>query len=65
MSQNVGFCAFDKEHVSDNVKYKTKEKYPKKIFVWLAMSSKGISQNLLLVLEMVQLLPPTFILINV
>ena len=27
MPQNVGFDAFDKEYASDNVKYKTKEKY--------------------------------------
>ena len=27
MLQNVDFDAFNKEHVSDNVKYKTKEKY--------------------------------------
>ena len=65
MSQNVDFCAFDKEHVSDNVKYKTKEKYAKKVFIWLAMSSKDISQHLFLVLGMVQSLSPTFILINV
>ena len=32
MPQNVSFYALDKEHASDNVKYKTKEKYPKKDF---------------------------------
>ena len=26
MPQNVGFYAFNKEHASDNVKYRTKEK---------------------------------------
>ena len=43
MSQNVGFCVFDKEGASDNVKYKTKEILPKKVLVWLGLSSKGIS----------------------
>ena len=47
MSQNVSFYAFDKEHTSDNVKHKTKEKYPKKVFVWLALLSKGISTSLI------------------
>ncbi|CAF2010727.1 unnamed protein product [Rotaria magnacalcarata] len=45
MSQNVGFYAFDKEDVPDSVKYKTKEKYPKKVLVWLALSVKGISKS--------------------
>jgi transposase len=43
MPQNVGFYSFDKEHAPDNVKYKTKEKYPKKVLVWLAISAKGTS----------------------
>ena len=43
MPQHVGFHAFDKEHASDKVKYKIKEKYLKKVLVWLALSSKGIS----------------------
>ena len=42
MPQNVGFYAFDKEHAPDSVKYKTKEKYPKRVLVWLALSAKGI-----------------------
>ena len=29
MPQSVGFCVFDKEDASNNVKYNTKEKYPK------------------------------------
>ena len=33
MPQNVGFYAFHKEHAPDSVKYKTKEKYPKKVLV--------------------------------
>ena len=41
--QNVTLSAFDKEHASDNVTYKAKEKYPKNVLVWLALSSKGIS----------------------
>ncbi|CAF3418060.1 unnamed protein product [Rotaria socialis] len=44
MPQNGGFYAFDKEDVPDSVKYKTKEKYPKKILVWLALPAKGISK---------------------
>ena len=43
MSQNVDFYVFDKEHAPDSVKYKTKEKYPKEVLVWLALSAKGIS----------------------
>ena len=43
MPQNVGFNAFDKEHASDNVKYKIKQNYSRKVFVWLTLSSKGIS----------------------
>ena len=43
MPQNVDFYAFDKEHASDKVKYETKKKYPKKVFICLAVSSKGIS----------------------
>ncbi|CAF3737448.1 unnamed protein product [Rotaria socialis] len=44
MPQNGGFYAFDKEDVPDSVKYKTKEKYPKKFLVWLALPAKGISK---------------------
>ncbi|CAF1934902.1 unnamed protein product [Rotaria magnacalcarata] len=44
MPQNVGFYAFGKVDISDNVKFKTKEKYPKKkLLVWWALSAKGIS----------------------
>ena len=43
MPQNVGFYAFHKEHAPDSVKYKTKEKYPKKVLVWLALSAQGSS----------------------
>lgn len=43
MPQNTGFYTFDKEHASDYVKFKPKEKYEKKILVWLALSAKGIS----------------------
>ena len=32
MPQNVGFYDFDKEHATDKVKYKTKEKYQKNGF---------------------------------
>ena len=45
MLQNVAFYAFDKEHASDNVKCKTKEKHSKTVLVWLALSSKGISTH--------------------
>ncbi len=43
MPQNTGFYTSDKEHTPDHVKYKQKEKYEKKILVWLALSAKGIS----------------------
>ncbi len=42
-SQNVGFYSFNKKYAPDNVKYRSKEKYPKKVLVWLALSAKGIS----------------------
>ncbi|CAF2619642.1 unnamed protein product [Rotaria sp. Silwood2] len=44
MPQNTGFYSFDKKHAPDHVKYKTKEKYPKKVLVWLALSAKGFSK---------------------
>jgi len=43
MPQNNGFYTFDKQYAPDNVKYKPKEKYEKKVLVWLALSAKGIS----------------------
>ena len=39
--QNVGSYAFDKELAPDNVKYKTKEKYLKRICL-VALSVEGI-----------------------
>ena len=44
MPRNTGFYTSDKEHAPDKVKYKPKEKYEKKILIWLALSAKGISQ---------------------
>ena len=37
--QNTDFYSFDKEHAPDKVKYKTKEKYPKHVLIWLALSA--------------------------
>src|SRR5205823_6522067 len=41
--QNTGFYTSDKENAPNDVKYKPKEKYEKKILVWLALSAKGVS----------------------
>jgi transposase len=44
MPQNTGFYSSNKERVPDDVKYKAKEKYSKKVLVWLSISAKGISE---------------------
>ena len=44
MQTNNGFYVFDKKHTPVNVEYKSKEKYEKKVLVWLAVSAKGISR---------------------
>jgi hypothetical protein len=41
---NSGFYTDDIEMCPDNVKYKAKEKFPKKILVWLAISDRGVSK---------------------
>ncbi|CAF3026469.1 unnamed protein product [Rotaria sp. Silwood2] len=41
MPQNIGFYSFDTEHPSDNVKYKTKEKYPKHVLSLVSLISKS------------------------
>ena len=43
MSGNSRHYTNDKEKCSDDVRFVGKEKYPKKVLVWLAFSSKGIS----------------------
>ena len=43
MSGNSCYYTNDKEKCSDDVRFVGKEKYPKKVLVWLAFSSKGIS----------------------
>ena len=61
----MDFYSFDKEHASDNVKYKTKERYPEKVFIWLALSSKSISTAFIGTTKDPAILPPTFVLINI
>ena len=41
---NAGFYTESLEDAPEKVKFKAVEKFPKKILVWLALSSKGISQ---------------------
>ena len=43
MSGNYSCYTNDQEKCSDDVRFVGKEKYPKKVLVWLAFSSKGIS----------------------
>ncbi|CAF3167290.1 unnamed protein product [Rotaria socialis] len=43
MPSNAGFWSGDKEHVSPEVNFKSKQKFAPKILVWLGISSKGIS----------------------
>ena len=44
MPGNAGFYTNDQDETPNNVKFKATSKFPKKILVWLALSSKGISQ---------------------
>lgn len=44
---NSGFYTDDKAKCPDSVKYKGKEKYPKQLLVWIAISEKGISKPLI------------------
>jgi transposase len=44
MPGNSGFYSDNKEEAPIDVKFKPTEKFPPKILVWLALSSKGISQ---------------------
>ena len=43
MPGNIGFYTSDKDGTPPEVKYKDKQKFERKILVWLALSSKGIS----------------------
>ena len=40
---NASFYSSNKENTSDDVKFKSKQKFEPKILVWLALSCKGIS----------------------
>ena len=44
MPGNAGFYTQDVRTAPDNVRFKSKEKFPKKILVWMAISSKGVSK---------------------
>ena len=41
---NDGYYAIDRSEVDSDVKYRSTEKFPKKVLVWIAISSKGYSQ---------------------
>ena len=41
---NDGYYANDKSNVDSHVKHRTKEKFPKKVLIWIAISSKGCSK---------------------
>ena len=42
---NRGYYTENKENVAPEVKYQRKEKFPKKVMVWLAISTSGVSQS--------------------
>ena len=44
---NSGFYTNDINKCPDKVRFKGKEKFPKKILVWVALSSRGISEPLI------------------
>jgi hypothetical protein len=44
---NRGFHTFNVNECSDNVKFEGKEKFPKKILVWIAISERGMSEPLI------------------
>ena len=44
MPGNFGFYSDNKEEAPLDVKFKSKQKFSPKILVWLALSSKGISE---------------------
>lgn len=47
MPGNDRYYSDDKEKCPDDVRFVGKEKYPKKVLVWVAFSSKGISKPLI------------------
>ena len=47
MPQNSGFYTDDIKSTPNNVKYKGKAKFPKKILVWIAISERGLSKPLI------------------
>ena len=44
MGANRGYYTEDKENTNPNVKYRTVDKFPKKVMLWVAISEKGVSQ---------------------
>ena len=44
MPQNSGFYTDNARSCPSNVKYKGKNKFPKKILVWIAISEHGLSE---------------------
>lgn len=44
MPGNAGYYTTDHESTPNDVRFKSKEKFPPKVLVWLALSEKGISQ---------------------
>jgi hypothetical protein len=45
LSRNAGFCSTNKEDMSFDVKFKSKQNFEPKILVSLALPSKGISES--------------------
>ena len=43
MPGNAGFYSCNKQTSPPDVRFKLKEKFAPKVFVWLALSSKGVS----------------------
>ena len=41
---NKGFYTENKENTDPNVQYRTQDKYPKKVMVWVAISEAGVSE---------------------
>ena len=44
MGANRGYYTEDKENTNPDVKYRTVDKFPKKVMLWVAISEKGVSR---------------------
>lgn len=48
MPGNAGYYTNNKEKCPENVRFAGKEKFPKKVLIWLAISERGVSKPLIL-----------------